>query len=123
MIEITVNGEKYPLLMNGAAMFALRDLCGDSPVKAIMEDTADAMQTACRVACVLAEQGELLRRWQGYDPKDMLTPEEMLLSLTPNGVIRLKEAIANAVADGYQRSHEDENQEIDIGLAELNKKK
>lgn len=124
MNKIILNGKEYPLLFNGTAMFAVKDVFGeDNVITAIKDNTPDAFASACKAAAILAEQGELLRRWEGYEPQEILTEKELLLTITPLGIVPLKNAVIEAVAAGYRRDIADENEEIDLGLEELNKKK
>ena len=121
---VKINGVEYELLFNGSAMFKMRELYGDDNIAELLEgQTAITFQRTCKLAVILAEQGELLRRWLGYDQKEMLTEELLRLSLSPIGFLHLKNAVFDAVYEGYSREVKDENEEIDLGLAELNKKK
>lgn len=124
MNKIILNGKEYPLLFNGTAMFSTRDICGEKGVVEVtVDDTVAAFEVLCKVAVIMAEQGELLRRWEGHDPQEILTENELRLTITPRGILALKKAVAEAVTEGYRREIKDENGEIDLGLAELNKKK
>ena len=119
---IKINGKTYDLLFNGAAMFAIRDKFEtDNITELITENTALAFQRTCKIAVILAEQAELARRWLGHTARDMLTEEELLVSVSPLGIMQLKTALVDAMLAGYKRENNDD--EIDIGLTELNKKK
>lgn len=119
---IKINGKTYDLLFNGAAMFAIRDKFEtDNITELITENTALAFQRACKIAVIMAEQAELARRWLGHTARDMLTEEELLVSVSPLGIMQLKTALVDAMLAGYKRENNDD--EIDIGLTELNKKK
>ena len=124
MVSVKINGQEYDLLFNGAAMFTMQDAFGTDNINELIDEGgALGFQRACKIAVILAEQGELLRRFMGYDPRPMLTEEETRLSVTPISIIMLKTALSKALYDGYSRNTKDENDEIDLGLAELNKKK
>ena len=70
----------------------------------------------------LAEQGELLRRYQGYDKGPIPTEELFRLSLSPLEVPLAKDAIARAVQAGFRREEGPAKKEVDKGLLELEKK-
>ena len=116
MSDIKINGNKYDLLYNGAAMFNIRELCGEITM-------TEAFERLCCIAAELAKQGELLRRFMGEDALPILTADEIKATLSPLGAVRLRAAVINAVIEGYKRSTAKENEEIDLGLAELNQKK
>lgn len=124
MAQITINGQKYELLYNGAAMFALHDICGETSLTdAIRAEGAEAFEVIARIGAELAKQGELLRRFMGEDKRPILTAEEILATTTPIGAMHLRTAIMAAITEGYKRSTAQENGDIDLGLLELNKKK
>lgn len=124
MSDIKINGNKYDLLYNGAAMFNIRELCGEiTMTEAMKGDDAEAFERLCCIAAELAKQGELLRRFMGEDALPILTADEIKATLSPLGAVRLRTAVINAVIEGYKRSTAKENEEIDLGLAELNQKK
>ncbi len=124
MVNIKVNGNEYDLLFNGAAMFAIKEkFDGDNISDLIKDDTALCFQRACKIAVILAEQGELLRRYMGHTPCETLTEDELRLSISPLSIYALKNKLSEAMMDGYKREVTDENGEVDLGLAELNKKK
>ncbi len=124
MTQVTINGQKYELLYNGAAMFAMHDICGETSLTdAISAEGAGAFETIARIGAELAKQGELFRRFMGEDERPILTAEEILATITPLGAIRLRSAIMTAITEGYKRSTAQENKEIDLGLLELNRKK
>lgn len=124
MTRITINGQEYELLYNGAAMFAMHDICGETSLTdAISAEGAGAFEMIARIGAELAKQGELFRRFMGEDERPILTAEEILATTTPLGAIRLRSAIMTAITEGYKRSTAQENKEIDLGLIELNSKK
>ncbi len=124
MITVKINGKLYNLLFNASAMMAIRDKFEtDNIVELIREDNALGFQRACKIAVILAEQGELLRRYMGHEQQGILTEDELRISLSPIGILELKNALADAQYDGYKREKKSEDDEVDLGLAELNKKK
>lgn len=65
----------------------------------------------------------LVRRNFGYDPEPMPTSAEIAATSAPSEIVALKLAIPAAISLGYGREVEPENDEVDLGLAELNTQK
>lgn len=115
-ITITFAGREYHLLYNGAAMFKLQDI--DSPFTAITKD----FDAFCRIISVLSEQGELFRRYEGYDPGSFIDPEEFAVKVSPVDVTEYRIAAMDAVLAGMSREVEAESKERDISLEKFKKK-
>lgn len=123
---ITISGEKYYLVLDGEAMFQIRDIYGSSQLmlEKLEPDTRDAFNVACDAAAILAERGELIRRRLGYLPGKIPERDDLALLVRPYEIVDLKNAIIKAVALGYGREvPPPEGEEYDEGLAELNQKK
>lgn len=137
-VEIEIGDHTLYLMYNGAAMFALNELHtkittdenGQSreEIKNILEAIAPSTKAGfyalCEAAAIMAEQGELYRRYMGYDKGKIIKKEELLCTMSPLDTMKLKTAVMKAVANGIKmESPQDENEERDLVLEELNKKK
>ena len=105
-------------------MFALQEEIGGSA--AILDavyppDNADCSAAVGRIAAVLAEQGELLRRYMGYDPEPIADVFAQRIAFPE--LLKLRRAIPEALLRGFHREVKGEESEIDLGLAELNAQK
>ena len=123
MTKYEIKGATFWFYYNAAAMFQLSEI--PDAVRLMSTDSKDSLHAACTVARILSEQGELMRRHQGYDRSDMLDPEEIELFATPKDLIRLKSALVREISIGLELEVEPE-EDIDIGLQMLaakNKKK
>ncbi|MDR3277428.1 MAG: hypothetical protein LBT12_01535 [Oscillospiraceae bacterium] len=123
MAEISFDGKKYALLYNGNAFFKLRDMLpeGVNVSDALMKND---FETHCRIAAVMAEQGELDRRADGHEKQDFLNTDRLLVKATATEALAIQFALIAALTDGLHREKTpDENEDIDLGLAELSKKK
>lgn len=91
-----------------------------NPSDVVYENTADGFVDLCRVFCILAEQGELSRRYEGHDKSEV--PDEGMLRVktAPYDVIAMRQGVISAITNGYKR--EIVQDETDLGLAELQKK-
>lgn len=117
-------GQTWYLLLNGAALFDIYDKFGPKGfvLDHIKGHGKKSFGPTCWLLAKLAEQGELLRRYQGYDKGPIPTEAQFQLSLSPLEVLRAKEAIALAVQEGFRREEGDSLKEVDKGLLELEKK-
>lgn len=126
--EFKLGPKTLYLYFNGDAMFSLNDLDRDLPegspdwIGRLLEDTQDGKRLLCKVAAILAQQGELCRRYLGYDPQRMPEEAELQLLLNPMDMLGLRSAVMAAIDDGYSGKTHDQG-DIDVGLMELEKKK
>lgn len=124
-VEFEFNNQTYHLCMNGAALFDCFDKFGaeNEIMDCIKEKTAKSFENVCWLLAKLSEQGELVRRYEGFDKSEMLSIGECFIFLDPLGVIEAKNVIRKVLVLGFSRTEEPEEKEVDIGLAELNQKK
>lgn len=127
-IEFDYGGKTLHLYMNGEAMFAIDALdeasAEDSPeiLDLIALNTQDGITALCKVAAILAQQGECCRRYLQYAPARVPDAQELQLLLTPMQLLSLRAAVYRTVSSGYGTAGEDGDCDIDTGLAELEKK-
>ena len=124
-VKINLAGRVRYLAFTGEAMFQMRDKFGGTSqlLDNMKADTREGFSIACEAAALLAEQGELVRRNFGYDPEPILDASTIAATAAPNEIVALKLAIPAAISLGYGREVEPENDEVDLGLAELNTQK
>lgn len=123
MTPFELSGTTYHLLLNGSAMFDIYDKYGSdiSIVDPIKGNSKKAFEAVCWYLEVLATQGEMFRRKQGFDRGPIPSADALRLELSPLDVTAAKVAIKAAVYAGFARE-EGEPKEIDKGLLELEKK-
>lgn len=125
LCKIDINGQTFRLCLNGAALFDIYDKFGTKGfvTDSIEGHTRKAFNATCWMFAKLAEQGELVRRHQGYDRQEIKMPEYFQTFFRPSDVLVAREAIKTAVQVGFAREVADgEDEEIDLGLQELEKK-
>ncbi len=123
-VKLNYLGKEYYLSFNSAAMLAVQDLYPNENIVEILQDIKGSMDKIAKIVAIMSEQGELVRRYLGYEPREMLAEENINLLLTrPVDLMALRKAAMLAFAVGYGKEIEDENEVIDLGLQELNKKK
>ena len=124
-VRFDLAGRTQYLSYTVEAMFQLDEQFGS--MKGLVDEVQDGgrkgFAAACRVAAILAEQGELARRSLGYDPEPIASADEIMASMSPSDIIPLKLAIPAAISLGYGREVEPESDEIDVGLAKLRAQK
>ena len=122
-VEFTVGGRTFHLCMNSAALFDCYEKFGSEGfvTDPIQGNDKQAFESTCWMLAKFAEQGELVRRYLKHDRGYMGSVEWFRTMLKPLDLIAAKAAIENAVRLGFAREH-DEDEEIDTGLMELEKK-
>ncbi len=123
-VRFPFEGVTYHLLLNGEALFTLYERYGSegSLTDHIQGMGQAAFAATCVFLAVLGTQGELWRRYQGYDSGPIPTEELFRLGLSPLEVPLARAAITQAIRAGFQREAAAEGREVDVGLLELEKK-
>ncbi len=125
-VKIELAGRERYLCFTVEAMFQVEERFGGAGnlMEALGAGGREGFAAACGAAAILAEQGELARRSLGYDPEDLADEQAIVgYPMSPSELAALTEGIARAIALGYGREVEPEDDEIDLGLAELDAQK
>ncbi len=117
-------GRTYHLLMNAAALFDIYEKFGSKGfiTDHIRGNNRTALEAISWMLAKLAEQGELWRRYQGFEGGEMPSEEMFLMTLLPMDMLEARRAIEQAVHEGFRMEEGPERSEVDIGLLELQKK-
>ena len=124
-VKIELAGATCYLCMNAAALFAIYDRYGTrgSVLDPIQNGDKAGFEATCWFLATLAEQGELVRRWQGHTPSKIPTEQRFRAMLRPSEASAAKVAIARAASLGFSREVQDDEPEyVDVGLREIQKK-
>ena len=123
-IDFEFNGHTYALSFTAEALFTVYDKFGQgsdilASTKAL-EPTLEGWKNCCWLAALMASQGELQRRHQGHDPQRMVTMEELRTGFMAADSIRLRQAVRDALEQGFQREvpGPDEDEEVNLVLME-----
>ena len=119
-IDFEWNGKTYALSFTAEALFTIYDkfgVTGDilGETKAL-EPSAEGWKNCCYIASLMAAQGELQRRRQGFEPQKMLTMEELRTGMMPVDSVRLRQAVRAAMEQGFARSIEGEDEDAEVDL-------
>lgn len=123
-IDFDFNGHTYALSFTAEALFTVYDKFGVSSdilgATKVLEPTAEGWKNCCWLAALMASQGELQRRHLGHDPQPMLTMEELRTGIMAADSIRLRQAVRDALEQGFQRDvpDPDADQEVNLVLLE-----
>lgn len=124
IVKIVWNGEPIFLNYSMEVLFSVGDKFGNiaNALEAVEKNTAEGLEAVQWLACQMANDGELYRREMGYDKGRMYTEQDFSGRMHPQEFAELRDAVVEAIAKGYKRELQDED-EVDLGLAELNRKK
>ena len=123
-IDFEFNGKTYAFSFTAEALFTLYDKFGvcDDILEAThcLEPSAEGWKNCCWLAALMAAQGELQRRSQGFDRQPMLRMEELRTGFMACESTRLRLAVREALAQGFHRDvpDPDEAQEVNLVLQE-----
>ena len=123
-IDFEFNGTTYALSFTAEALFAVYDKFGYTSdilgSTKIMEPTQEGWRNLCWIAALMASQGELQRRSWGHDPRPMITVEQLRTGFMAADSVRLREAVRDAFAQGFQRDvpSSDDDEEVNLVLLE-----
>lgn len=121
-IDFEFNGTTYALSFTAEALFTVYDKFGVTAdilgATKALEPTAEGWRNCCWLASLMAAQGELQRRRQGYEPQPMLRMEDLRTGFMAADSIRLRTAVRQALEQGFATSveNEDEDGEVDLVL-------
>lgn len=122
-VEVHIYGRTCHLRLTSAALYDIYEHFGKdkSAFENIEGTDKAAFDAICWYFAKLSEQGELSRRMQGHEARDIITKEDVKVLLTPGDFPAAKLAVLRAMQQGFGREVEDD-EPIDIGLLELQKK-
>ena len=123
-VKAHLKDTELTLVFNGAAMFDIEEAFGSSTemIDRINLKGKVGLENLSKAIGILAEQGELVRRYYGYDSQEIPKENMIKVMIGPADIPELRYAVVNAVTIGYGREITDE-EETDLGLIELSQKK
>ena len=124
MVYCFINGVKRPLHYSMEVLFAVNDRFGNinNALEVLTKEDKDSFEALQFLAVAMANDAELRLRAEGYDHGKFLGADDITMRMKPVEYVNLIQAVTDAVAAGYEQEHKSENEEIDLGLAELRKK-
>lgn len=124
LTTFNLDHREYHLLLNGEALFDCYDHFGKdcSLADVVAASDKNGYQDMVWMLVEFATQGELYRRYQGFDPQPFLREQEARLLLKPTDIFALKAALEETLRYGFAREHYDQDGE-DVYLEEIERKK
>lgn len=123
-IDFELNGDVYALSFTTEALFTVYDKFGYTSdilgTTKALEPSVEGWKNCCWLAALMASQGELQRRYLGHEPRKMITVEDLRLSVMPADANRLRQAVRDAMEQGFQRDIPDQDpvEEVNLVLME-----
>ena len=122
-VECNLIGKKIHLAYTVNAMFDINDILGEKDLFDVLgRNDRENFTSFCEILSVLAENGGQCRHEAGYSKESMVTVKELKSKMLPGDYLTAKSAALQAITMGLKREVIDEDEEIDEGLAELEKK-
>lgn len=119
-IDFELNGDVYALSFTTEALFTVYDKFGYTSdilgTTKALEASVEGWKNCCWLAALMASQGELQRRYLGHEPRKMITVEDLRLSVMPADAIRLRQAVRDAMEQGFQRDIPDQDPAEEVNL-------
>lgn len=105
-------------------MFQTNDLLKENEqITELMDNNSrDGFERFCRVVSILSMCGKQVRESEGLPGTAAPEPEELITCMQPMEYLEIKRAAMDAILLGYGREVVNENEEIDLELANLEKK-
>lgn len=122
--DFDFNGETRPMSFTADALFTVYDKFGyTSDILAatkIGEPSTEGWKNCCWMAALMLAQGELQRRHQGYDPKPMITMEQIRTGFMAGDSNYVREKVVEAMSQGFHRDipGPDDDREVNLVLLE-----
>jgi len=124
-----LDGTEYCLCYNNLALLMAQEAWPDmeNEIDLINKTDAESGRNLAKMAAIMSECGELLRRHCGYEPGAMLSQErveELVTYGSPGETMALRNSVMQAVVWGYKRDIDpSEDKEIDIILLRIQAEK
>jgi hypothetical protein len=117
-------GNEIYLAYTVNAMFQINDMLQEGEELLTVLDGRDAqgIEKFCAAVSILARCGAMAREADGYKTSYVPDEKEMSVCMTPVEYMKIKQAAVNAIMLGYGREIINPDEEIDLELAELEKK-
>ncbi|MBQ7778389.1 MAG: hypothetical protein IJ396_07740 [Oscillibacter sp.] len=125
-VEFPLDGVTYHLCLTGYALFDSFDHfgCGTEFIEKISGENRESFLATCWCLERFSQAGAIVRRWEsdGKDKTPVLPAQKAAALMRPRDVIRARDAIREAFALAFGREEAREDEEIDLGWLELQKK-
>lgn len=124
MIYAVIKDKVKPMHYSIDVMFRVNEKYGtiSAALETLEKNDREGFEVLRTLVTLMVNDAELCRRAEGYDPSELITEKDIPIRLKPIDVLNLKQAVADTISAGYKQEHSQENEEVDLGLLELQKK-
>ncbi|MEY8381977.1 hypothetical protein AALG83_02245 [Christensenellaceae bacterium 44-20] len=117
-----LSGKEYALRFSVDVFFKLEEKYGTAnAIEILTKPGAEGFNALCWLVAEMSKAAELYKRYMGESPNEYLKEEFVRAVILPWEMPKIRDEAIEAVMKGIQRQEESE-EEIDIGLQELQKK-
>ena len=120
--SVVLAGRTFSLLYTADAYFEINEAAGEDFMEKLLSPSRGSYETALSCFVILAREGELTRRYRGFEAEDIADEEELRRTLTPADIPVLKNAVIDAICAGLRVSAGEKRGPRDIGLENYEKK-
>lgn len=114
MGRLEIDFKKYHFLCNAAAFFELDERFAEAGgyIRALTEKPEHRFGALVAGLALMSQQGELMRRLDGFDRGEILTEEQLSVRLMPGQLKEAQEIVMRAVSRGVHCEDEDEERDL-----------
>lgn len=124
-VTFTLRGKKYGLYYNGAAMFDVQDVLGGDTTQlftVIRGRSREKFAKLCEMIEIMSAQYNKAMAAVGRPAPELLRAEYLHAVAALRDIDKLQNMVIEAINAGLAQEETEEDEEIDIGLIELQKK-
>ena len=111
----------HKLLYNAAAHFNASDKYVGGLLTETSKGGIEGLTAICWALAEMSAQAEAMNKYMKHDTQEPLKADALMVTMRPREIVEARQAILDAVIHGLA-TEEDENKEVDLVLAELQKK-
>lgn len=125
MVEAEIGGRKCRFNYSIDVMFDAVDKFGSSDelLRKMQSEGRESYEPTVWAAVRMSEDAALARKDAGYDPEPALSEDELKRRMSPYDYMQLKRAVVDAILAGMTREEKSDDEAVDEGLEELERKK
>ncbi|MEG0913706.1 MAG: hypothetical protein RSG53_08875 [Oscillospiraceae bacterium] len=125
VVMAKVNGREVTLNYSVEVMFGMTEKFGtlQAALDIISKDDREGFEALRWFFITMANDGELMRRYEGHDSQPMIEEKDITPRMKPIDFQIMKQAVSDAISAGYICETQQKSSEVDEGLQELEQKK
>lgn len=123
-VEAEYGKKKLHLAYTVSAMFQINDILDETEnvMDILATNSENDFVKFCKTVSILAQCGAQIREFEKLPASAVPSATELSICMDPIELLKLKKAAMDAVLKGFGREVVDEDEEIDLELAKMEKK-